>query len=296
MSQDQAPIDDIIKAAKDGLANNDPKLSLFYKAVSKGLLETCKTLVEVHKVNFNADLSTNEEYKHESMLLAAMETEHWDVALYLVNLGTLPKVANRPSSYKLMQTAANFGNLEFLELLVKAGFSLNPQVEAGDASPLQTACRNADLNTVKWLAEHGADLNFLDFNERDESSPLKDAVRWERLAIVEYLLQQGCDVNSGGLRLFTALDEACGFNSDYPGGSINMVKLLVRHGALLGSLANACDPNDAIENGQVSRYMSNVSVFHTLLVLCYAHDFNVSMWRKLPKELLQKVPLLLVQK
>jgi hypothetical protein len=284
---------EIVKEAKL-LPHNYPKLvELLYYAVCHGYLDACQLLVKGLGANVNNPTPTN-SHRHRSMLHAAVETEHLEVARYLISQGAFFSLSKR-FSYDLIQVAALCNKTTLLEILGQTqGYDFNPMI-CRYPSALQLACREGHLDAVKWLVEHGADINYCDHNERAESSPLKDAVRWDQPKVLEYLLTQGVDLDSGGRRVYTAIQEACGLYPEEFRGDLELVTLLVRHGARLPQYEDK-ENEEEISNPAIALYMSNVPLMHSILVLCWVRDFEVGILQKLPKELIRLVFQLFVRK
>lgn len=91
-------------------------------------------------------------------------------------------------------TAAWEGNIEALELCHRLGAEL----ELEDNNPLCNAAYNGQYESVKWLAEHGANTNF-SFKKTGENALhytiSKTTELDERTGIVSLLIKSGTDVN-----------------------------------------------------------------------------------------------------
>lgn len=92
---------------------------------------------------------------------------------------------------------------------------------SGCTTPLMNAAGQGDIETMRTLIEHGADVN-----EASDYSALSLAVMYNKPKAVLFLLEQGADVN-GNIRdsSFGSMDTAVQH------GTTEMLKLLIDHGA-----------------------------------------------------------------
>ena len=114
--------------------------------------------------------------------------------------------------YKKNETLINFFIKNSIELKFNKNIYLNNAIEL--------ASRLGHLKIVKYLVEHGANVNTMN---REGQTPLNSAARWGNIDIVKYLISKGADVNLK--KSFTALMNAAE-NAQYA-----IVKYLVEHGA-----------------------------------------------------------------
>ena len=80
-----------------------------------------------------------------------------------------------------------------------------------------------NIELVKLLLEHGADVNIKD--DVDRKTPLYNACYKNKLNIAKLLLKHGADVNIKDGYGLTPLYNACYYNN------IELIKLLLEHGA-----------------------------------------------------------------
>jgi cell wall assembly regulator SMI1 len=92
----------------------------------------------------------------------------------------------------LLGVAAEACNLEIVQLLVERGADINIGQRRGERTPLFWACwgMGEKLPLVRWLVEHGADVNAL---TAFDGTPLHSAVMWEHGDVIRYLLAHGAD-------------------------------------------------------------------------------------------------------
>jgi len=82
------------------------------------------------------------------------------------------------------------------------------------------ACQYCSVNIVKYLVEHGADVNK---ENKDGDTPL--IIAWQDEEIVKYLIEHGADINIENEYGNTPLIEA------YERNNQNIIKYLIKHGA-----------------------------------------------------------------
>ena len=113
---------------------------------------------------------------------------------------------------KMLRTMAQAGNMKGLKYFEAKGATiLAAEGETDMESPLSEASTGGNVEMVKYLVEHGADIHFW------EDTPLINASYMGHLDIVKYLLEQGANVNA---KNNAALIEAA------RGGRLNLVKYL----------------------------------------------------------------------
>lgn len=89
--------------------------------------------------------------------------------------------------------AAALGEIDLLELLLKAGVEVNRRDQIGRTALHEAANRNC-LNVMCLLIQSGAELNCIDYQGW---TPLCLAVMRDHFVITEYLLKQGADLKVG---------------------------------------------------------------------------------------------------
>jgi ankyrin repeat protein len=132
-------------------------------------------------------------------------------------VGSLPKFKERRQRY--FAEAATDGNLHRMQLLNLAGVSVNAR--DGRGAPLLLAAGEGRLNAVRYLLDHGADLNAFDSTG---NTALTEATYYGHVSVIKELLVRGANINylsSAG----TPLDIALSKNDDA------VVDLLKHYGA-----------------------------------------------------------------
>ena len=101
--------------------------------------------------------------------------------------------------------AAKNGNMEMVKYLVEHGANVNRATDAG-VTPLHLTALCGDLNIMQYLVEHGADVNR---TANNEINPLIFAVMTGEENVVRYLASlDGVDFDIKGVGGLTALDLA----------------------------------------------------------------------------------------
>ena len=106
--------------------------------------------------------------------------------IHLKDLGTFESVPD------LVTDIIN-GNITDLESALKSGWDIHKSIQIGkysEYSPLQLALVMDCFPSVKWLVEHGADLD----NEENPSFLL--AVRYGNKEIIDYVVDHGANVHA----------------------------------------------------------------------------------------------------
>ena len=128
------------------------------------------------------------------------------------------EVARHPIFY-----AAKEGNLEMVQSIIEEqNFDVNTKYEKDGSTALHWAAYGGQYDVVKYLVEHGADVNAKDNNDM---TPLMDAAQEGHLEVVKYLVEHGADVNAKHGEDWTALTSAA------RKGHLDVVKYLAEHGA-----------------------------------------------------------------
>ncbi len=89
---------------------------------------------------------------------------------------------------KELMKVENLENLEKIQLLVSQGADVN----IGNGVPLRHAAEYGNLNIVKYLVEHGADI----YVKKDTDDSLRWAAKRGNLEVVKYLVEQGANIHA----------------------------------------------------------------------------------------------------
>jgi len=137
--------------------------------------------------------------------------------------------------------ACRYGKEKLFEYFIKHVAIINEVMDDGNTT-LIVACRfnndNKNENIIKYLIDHGADINkkgnqYIDISgeyRKDMSvSPLIIACRYSNETIVKYLVDHGANVNEVMEDGNTALIVACRYNEENK--NENIIKYLIDNGA-----------------------------------------------------------------
>jgi serine/threonine-protein phosphatase 6 regulatory ankyrin repeat subunit A/serine/threonine-protein phosphatase 6 regulatory ankyrin repeat subunit B len=240
------------------------KTALHY-AAERGSLENVKYLVE-HGADINAKDEKNKtalHYATESrdsemvsdsiyFLPVTKQLPSLELVKYLVEHGADVNAKDEKNKTAL-HYATERGSLEFVKCLVEHGADVNAKDEKNKTA-LHYATERRDsemvrysiyfppvtkqlpsLELVKYLVEHGADVNAKDEKNKTAlhyATERRDSVYFSpvtkqlpSLELVKYLVEHGADVNAKDEKNKTALHYAA------ERGSLENVKYLVEHGA-----------------------------------------------------------------
>ena len=208
-------------------------------AVREGRIDVVRRLLDAG-VDVNAVMSNEKSQGRApragtSALMLAVESGHFELALYLVERGADPNDqrsdftplhalswVRKPASGDGIdgdpspRGSGNVTSIEFVRILVRAGANVNAQLERGSAgeaklnmkgaSPFLLACKTADLPFIKVLLELGADPNLVN---ADNCTSLLAAsgigtvavgeepgTESEVIETIEFLLALGLDINA----------------------------------------------------------------------------------------------------
>ncbi|MDM8007485.1 MAG: ankyrin repeat domain-containing protein [Phycisphaerae bacterium] len=166
---------------------------------------------------------------HETPLLNAVQHNHVDAVAELLKRGADPNLVPKKqkydtvTNYSPLEYAAMTGSTAILDILVAAGGS---KVKNLDALLLCSAAARGDLAEMKKkIEQEGVDANAKDSMHR---TPLCCAASDGRARAVKYLLEHGADVNlPAGARSDGESPLIAAVNS----GKLDVVKMLVEAGA-----------------------------------------------------------------
>jgi len=133
------------------------------------------------------------------------------------NANTKTSLMDRPPSFSPLMFAAQAGNLDLIKLLVEHGAEVNAGALSG-APPLQFACMDGKIETVNYLIEHGASLT-------NATASLCWAAWRGYSNIVVLLVEKGVPIDQSAGEVGTPLQRAL------QGGFVNIAAFLVKHGA-----------------------------------------------------------------
>ncbi|KAL2036493.1 hypothetical protein N7G274_010759 [Stereocaulon virgatum] len=159
--------------------------------------------------------------------------------------------------------AARAGNLQAVQLLLKAGADVNSRL-GDESTALQQAIAKCDADLIKLLIEAGADSNEPNAGISAETV-LQQAAANGDIEVVRLLLAHGADINAPAGRHLgkTALQQAAA------NGDIEVVRLLLAHGADINAPACRIWGRTAL---QAAAANGNIEVVR--LLLAHGADIN----------------------
>jgi ankyrin repeat protein len=86
--------------------------------------------------------------------------------------------------------------LSFIKLYLDSGVNINEIDSEGDTALMKAVKYHCGLPVVKFLVEHGADINLKNNNGESVSFYIAQYGNLDSLAILEYLCKEGLDVNT----------------------------------------------------------------------------------------------------
>src|ERR1017187_10344224 len=128
-------------------------------------------------------------------------------------------------------TALGDGNIKVVQQYLDNGVNVNGSSFAW--SPLQIAANKGQIEIVKLLVEHGADLNYT--HPITKMTALSLAAYNGSMEVVQYLLSKGADPNiklRGGVSIVRAVREV---------GNTAMVDFLMKNGAKDDGCQGKCE-------------------------------------------------------
>jgi len=187
------------------------------EAAKKGDLSTLTSLLKEKKVDVNYDSTKYGNTALRSVITSKDikdEKERVKIVKFLLEKGADPNIGKYSSPLKV---AASNGREEIVELLIKHKAKVT-----GDA--LISASSKGNVNIIRSLVEHGADVNY-----KDETfgyfPPLMEAAACGHFDAVKYLVEHGAKINEQPKYGVSSLASAAS------GGYADIVKYLIEKGA-----------------------------------------------------------------
>jgi len=195
---------------------NQGDIPLHY-AVTIGLIQNVTLLVER-----GADVNSYDRHG-STPLRKAIWKNNIKIATYLIDHGADVNARNREGHSLLIYAISQDFRFQFVKLLIDKGAEVNARNNQ-ELSPLLAAIIHKRIESVRYLVEHGADIN-----DRDRAFvPLHEAIIKNNFEIFKFLVDNGADINmSSSRKEFSPLHRAI------QQGNIQMIKYLVEHGARL---------------------------------------------------------------
>jgi len=136
--------------------------------------------------------------------------------------------------------------------LVELGLSIDTVDHQGETLLLK-ACRSNDMDTVKYLIDHGADVN--KSNTYDDDTLLHAACKKDNYDIIKYLVEHNADINA-----LSGVDRTPLHVAIIENARLCTIQYLVENGANIDAVN--CFGNTPLHN---ATYFDNIPVIEYLL-------------------------------
>lgn len=138
-------------------------------------------------ISKGADVNGISPSTNREIIFTGIYRDDYDFVKYLIG----KKAKTTDFDYPLITSAAFQNNLPMVELILEATLLVDEKDIEG-FSALSIAAGNGYLEIVKYLLEHGANINStMTLND----TPLITAIMNEHIEVAEYLISQGADIS-----------------------------------------------------------------------------------------------------
>ena len=170
-------------------------------AIQLEQFETVKFLVEN---GADVNMGTGLPVYHVSPLRTALERGNHEIVKFLLGAeGINLNVCTKAYKESVLESSLN-DYPDFIEMLVEAGCDPNCADRYG-RTPLTVMANGRNRDMVKFLIQHGADVNKKDFSYCN-TVPLLESVRLGRLILVNFVLKLIGTLDNSDLNLIRTLD------------------------------------------------------------------------------------------
>jgi len=227
-------------------------------ACSYGKLETVKYLVS-NNVNLETPLIQVETVQEETALTKAIRHNKVDIVDYLLKSGAKFQTFDDTTQENDIEIACGNGNLDLVKCIIDHEYPLTDdqlframtaaalnnhrdvleyfltvkganinEENIFEETVLGASAWKADLDTIHYLVNHGADVNG---GKARVMTPLDRAVTFNRADVAKYLIEKGANVNIIGVYSDTGEKTDSLLTTAIQNGYFDIVKLLVENGA-----------------------------------------------------------------
>lgn len=249
---------------------------------STKLLLACKSndLKKVESILSNCDekIINQPNSKLETPLFWACEKDNFEIAKMLIEHGAIKSINESLQSPIL--SSYEQGDKKIFVYLLKNGADLNQKIYGMKGSIIHLACLEDDLKMVKFLVQHGYEV---DNRAESNETPLMIACCEKNIEIAKYLLSAGASLekvdNNGMNAFFYAIQT----------GSIKMIDLMLANGGNINSKKfhdgrTLLIHSILINNNKVTKYliskgadvnMPDYNNTTPLFFACYMNNFEI---------------------
>ncbi|CAH1800156.1 unnamed protein product [Owenia fusiformis] len=202
----------------------DNKDSVLHSACLAGCLNCVKKLISL-----GSKINAKNLYDDTPAVYAVMNG-HVDILRYLIQQKCNLEFCNKETGRSCMHVAAYYGHVECLDVLVEAGCDIDA-LDYDHNTPLMDAVCEAQVESVKYLIEKGANVN--NQNKQNETPILCiDVEKPNTFTIAKLIIQANCD-----LRFSNEAKIENPFDSALRMGRFTVAKLLAYAGCTTSFIA-----------------------------------------------------------
>ena len=214
-----AVADYLIQRGADINARDSAKWTPLHQACHSGHLDLVIMLV-----HGGADIHARDSLGYTAIHRACMAHDSLNIIQWLMEYAPDNKqkyIDDRTTPVSLLHLTCSTGNLDSVKYLIEHGADVLDKTDIGQ-TVLHKACEGGSLETVQFLVGFGLDINADDVKNR---TPLHIACLHNHLDLVQYLVKAGANVDAVDKEQFSLLHIGCEY------GFINIVKCLIENGA-----------------------------------------------------------------
>lgn len=213
--------------------------NVVYIAARDGKLRRLRIFLD-HRSREDVKLLISAKTDEATPLLAACRKGHYEVVEYLVKecgadveqVGSVSFDNETIEGAPPLWCAAAAGYLPIVQLLQRHGASVNSTTYT-NSTPLRAACFDGHMEIVKYLVNNKADI---EVPNRHGHTCLMISCYKKHYEIARYLIKLGADINRKSLKGNTAMHDCA------ESGALNIMKLLLTHGAKMTPDSNGMTP------------------------------------------------------